>query len=153
MQYISVTQLRELRNRTGAGMMDCRAALETSQGNLDQATELLRQQALQEAERRANRETGQGLVGVYLHHNGRLGAMVELQCETDFVARTEVLGTLVNQLAEQVAAENPDSGEVLLAQAWIRDPSVTIDELIKQASAKVGERLRLGRLARLQVGQ
>lgn len=196
MQHITVAQLRELRSLTNAGMMDCRAALEATGGHLAQAAELLRQKAATEAARRANRDTGEGLVGAYVHHNSRLAAMVELRCETDFVARTDVFRTLLNQLAEQVAAAAPlavSAGDlpaealearrrecieraqadgiadeqieshvdrqlaafqreaILLSQPWIRDPSRTIQDLIDEASTKLGEKLRVHRIARLNV--
>ena len=107
MANVSVAAIRELRERTGAGVMECRAALEETQGHLDQATALLRQRAIAEAEKRAGREATEGIVGSYLHHTAKLGVLVEVGCETDFVARTEAFKGLVKLLAEQIAATGP----------------------------------------------
>src|SRR4029453_11886134 len=102
--HITVQQLKELRQRTGAGMLDCRQALEQAEGNMEQAVELLRKQAAAEAAKRAARLTGEGQIGSYIHHDAKVGALVELNCETDFVARTEDFRSLVRYVAEQVAA-------------------------------------------------
>ena len=150
-QHITVAQLRELRQLTNAGMMDCRAALEATKGHVEQAAELLRRKAAEEAERRANRSAPEGIVGSYVHHNRKLAALVELRCETDFVARTEVFRTLLGQLAEHVAASAPNAVDELLAQPWVREPSRTIAELIDETSAKVGERVEVRRFARFAI--
>jgi len=97
----------ELRERTGAGVMDCKAALNASSGNLDEAAEFLRKKGLADAKKREGREAKEGLVHAYLHPDGKLGAMVEVNCETDFVAKTDAFRELVRDLAMQVAASNP----------------------------------------------
>ena len=108
MSHITVQHLRELRQRTGAGMLDCRQALEHAGGDMEQAVELLRRQAAAEAAKRAARVTGEGQIGSYIHHDAKVGALVEVNCETDFVARTEDFRALVRYVAEQVAATPPD---------------------------------------------
>jgi elongation factor Ts len=103
----SAERVKELRDRTGAGVMDCKAALEQSRGDLEAAVEVLRKKGLADAAKRAHRETREGLVSAYIHPGGKLGVLIELDCETDFVARTETVQELVKDLAMQVAAANP----------------------------------------------
>jgi elongation factor Ts len=104
MTQVNVQQLKELRARTGAGVMECRQALEETNGHLEQAEAWLRRRAQEEAARREQRATNEGWITSYLHHNGKLGALVEVSCETDFVARTEAFRTLAQNVAEHVAA-------------------------------------------------
>jgi len=154
MSRISVQQLRELRQRTGAGMLDCREALEHAAGDIEQAVEHIRRQAAAEAAKRAARLTGEGQVGSYIHHDAKAGALVEVNCETDFVARTEDFRALVRHVAEQVAATSPaalTSEAELLEQPWIRDPSRTVGDLVNETSARVGERVRVRRFTRFRV--
>ena len=154
MSHITVEQLRELRRRTGAGMLDCRQALEHAGGDIDQAAEHLRQQAAAEAAKRAARVTGQGQIGSYIHHDAKVGALVEVNCETDFVARTEDFRTLVRHVAEQVAATPSDvsmTEETLLTQEWIRDSSRTIGDLVNETSARTGENVRVRRFVRFRL--
>ncbi|MEP6989458.1 MAG: elongation factor Ts [bacterium] len=107
MTPITSTQVQELRRRTGAGMMACKAVLSATGGDIDRAVEVLRKQGIAKAESRETRPVGEGTIGSYVHHTSRIGAMVALACETDFVARTEAFRTLARQLAEQVAAAAP----------------------------------------------
>jgi elongation factor Ts len=135
-------------------MLDCRQALEQADGNIEQAVEILRRQAAAEAAKRAARLTGEGQIGSYIHHDAKVGALVEVNCETDFVARTDDFRTLVRHVAEQVAATPADVLETegaLLAQPWIRDPSRTIGDLVNETSARVGENVRVRRFARFRV--
>jgi elongation factor Ts len=151
---ITVQQLRELRLLTGAGMLDCRQALEHAEGNMEQAVEHLRRQAAAEVAKRAARLTGEGQIGSYIHHDAKVGALVEVNCETDFVARTEDFRALVRFVAEQVAATSADALEgegALLQQPWIRDPSRTIGDLVNETSAKVGENVRVRRYVRFRL--
>jgi elongation factor Ts len=106
MEKVNVQQLKELRARTGAGVMECRQALEETNGHLEQAAERIRKKAMEEAARREDRTTDEGWITSYLHHNGKLGALVEVHCETDFVARTDAFRTLVRTVAEHVAASS-----------------------------------------------
>jgi len=103
----STELVRELRDRTGAGVMDCKAAIEASQGDLQKAVEFLRKKGLADAAQKAHREAGEGIVGSYVHPGGKIGVLVEVDCETDFVARTAEFQQLVKDLAMQVAAANP----------------------------------------------
>ena len=165
---VSTEAVKELRERTGAGVMDCKRALEEVNGDLDKATEILRQRGLALAEAKAHRVTMQGLVECYIHAGGRIGAMVELNCETDFVARTDSFKALAHDLAMQVAAMGPLSispddlppgaeGEpselCLLLQPFIRDPAHTIQDLITEAIAQTKENIQIRRFARFELGQ
>ncbi len=119
---ISAQQVKELREKTGAGMMECKSALVETDGNLDAAVKILRERGLAAAAKKAGRSTREGLVGQYIHAGGKLGVLVEVNCETDFVARTEEFAELVKDLAMQIAAANPlyvrreDVPEAVLAQ-------------------------------------
>jgi elongation factor Ts len=104
---ITAKDVSELRQRTGAGMMDCKAALEETNGDMDAAVELLRKKGVAKAEKRVGRTASEGQIGSYIHHNGKIGVLVEVNCETDFVARTDDFKTLVKQIAEHVAAAAP----------------------------------------------
>jgi elongation factor Ts len=104
---ISAKQVAELRNRTGAGMMDCKAALQEANGDLEAAVELLRKKGIMKAEKRGGREVREGLISSYIHHNGKVGVLVEVNCETDFVARTDDFKALVKSVAEHIAATAP----------------------------------------------
>ncbi len=167
---ITATQVMELRARTGAGVMDCRKALAEAGGDLERAAELLRAKGLGMAEQKAGRATREGLVEAYIHGNGRLGALVEVNCETDFVARTEDFRRLARELAMQVVATDPrylsredvpeaerDDPQVqeiiLLEQPYIRDAGRTVQDLITETVAKVGENIRVRRFARFKVGE
>lgn len=175
---ITTEMIKELRERTGAGIMDAKRALEEAGGDMERAAEILRQQGLARAARKAGRATSQGLVHAYIHGGGRIGALIEVNCETDFVARTDEFKRLVHDLAMQVAATNPryvsvedvppaeleegareaDSVEnfsertVLLAQPFIKDPSRTVEEVIKESIARLGENIRVRRFARFELG-
>ena len=154
MPPITVQQLKELRQRTGSGMLDCRQALEQANGNIEQAVELLHRRAAAEAAKRAARLTGEGRIDSYIHHDAKVGALVELNCETDFVARTDDFRTLARYVAEQVAATPADTLETeasLLEQPWIRDPSRTLGDLVNEMSARTGENVRVRRFTRFRI--
>ncbi len=165
---VSPAAVKELRELTGAGMLECKTALEQANGDIEKAKEILRQKGHAAAAKRAERVTAQGLVQAYLHHDGRLGALVELNCESDFVARTDDFGRLAEALALQVAATNPTylapedvpqgaDGEAdqlsLLTQPFVRDESVTIQDMINEAISKTGENIRIRRFARFELGR
>jgi elongation factor Ts len=165
---ISAGQVKDLRDRTGAGVMECKSALEEAEGDIERAVAILQARGLAMAEKRAHRETSQGIVESYIHAGGRIGAIVELNCETDFVARTDDFRELARELAMQVAAMNPlsvseedlptgaegDPAELcLLRQAYIRDSSRTMDDVVKDVIAKTGENVRVRRFARFELGQ
>jgi elongation factor Ts len=195
---ITADQVKRLREKTGAGMMECKAALQEAEGNEEKAIELLRKKGLASAAKRAGRATANGVVGSYIHMGGKVGVLVEVNCETDFVARTDDFQTLVKELALHIAAADPkfarrdevpvellekekdiyraqfaDSGKpanvvekivegklgsfysqiVLVDQPSVRDPAITISQLIAQASAKTGENITVGRFARFKIGE
>ncbi len=167
MVQISATAVKELRDQSGAGVMECRRALEASGGNVDRALVFLREQGLARAEKRAGRETRQGAVESYIHGGGRIGAMVEVNCESDFVARTEDFKALAHDLAMQVAATNPlylsaeelpagQDGQVteicLLDQPFIKDPSKSVRDLVNEVIGKTGENIRVRRFSRFELG-
>jgi len=168
MMAVSAETVKKLRDLTGAGMLDCKKALEKTGGELDKAKEILRKRGIAIAEKKATQETRQGLVEAYIHPDGRLGALVELNCQTDFVARTDGFRALAHELAMQVAATDPQhiapdelpAGSdgnpeelCLLAQPFIRDPSRTIQDLINDTIAKTGENIRVRRFARFHLGR
>jgi len=165
---VSAETVKKLRDLTGAGMLDCKKALEETGGELDKAKEILRQRGIAIAEKKAAQETRQGLVESYIHADGRLGALVELNCQTDFMARTDGFRALAHDLAMQVAATDPQhiapeelpAGSdgnpeelCLLAQPFIRDPSRSIQDLINDIIAKTGENIRVRRFARFHLGR
>jgi len=164
---ISTDRVRELRDQCGAGIMDCRKALLEAEGNTERALQIIKQQGLLKAKRKAERATNQGVVEAYIHAGGRIGAMVEVNCETDFVARTEEFKDLAHHLAMQVAAmspqfiseeELPEDSDTdpqtacLLLQADIKDPSRTVQDIITETIAKVGENIKVSKLARFELG-
>jgi elongation factor Ts len=188
----------ELRARTGAGMMDCKKALEETAGDVEKAVDVLRTKGAAKADKRAGREASEGVIGTYLHHDGKLGVLVELNCETDFVARTEDFKMLARDLAVHIAATSPLAvrieelpaevvqrerqvyeaqvaeqkkpeqirgkivdgmlkkfyeERVLLEQRFVKDDKRTVGELVKELSAKTGEKVDVRRFARLKVGE
>jgi elongation factor Ts len=195
---ISAGQVKELRTKTGAGMMDCKKALQDSQGDLDKAIKLLREKGLASAKKRQEKSADQGIIETYIHLGNQIGTILELNCETDFVARNTEFKELAHLIALQIAAVNPsyvDRESVpadtvdsereiykarcqqegkpekvwdrivtgmldkyfqdvcLLEQPFVKDPSVTVGELITQASAKLGEKIEVQRFMRYQVGE
>ena len=141
-------KIKELREKTGAGVMDAKKALEEAKGDLAVAEEIIAKKGLMKAASKSEREVASGRVQSYIHNTGRVGAMVELACETDFVAKTEEFITLCKEIAMQVASMDPDDVEVLLKQAYIRDGSKTIEDLVKALIAKTGENTKIVRFVR-----
>ncbi len=197
MATITADQVKKLRDQTGAGMMECKAALVEADGDLENATTILRKRGLASAAKKAGRTTSQGVVGSYIHLGGKVGVLVEVNCESDFVARTEPFQTLVKEIAMHIAAADPkwvrreevpaaalekekaiyraqfeNSGKpapvvekivegklgsfyamsVLLDQPSIRDAAISIQQLIAETSAKLGENITISRFARFRVG-
>ena len=194
---ISPKDVSELRARTGAGMMDCKRALEEAGGDMEKASEILRKKGIAKAEKRSGRTASQGLVVSYIHHNHQVGVLLELNCETDFVARNDAFGHLAREIAQHVAAADPIGvnpedvpadliererriaeeqvaaekkpeqirakivdGKIkkfvaertLLEQPYVKNDKITVGELIKEASGKLGETISVRRFARFQVG-
>jgi elongation factor Ts len=187
-----------LRQRTGAGMMEAKKALEESKGDMDKAAEALRVKGMAKADKRSGKQTSEGIITSYIHHNGKVGVLVEVNCETDFVARTDDFKNLAKEIALHIASAAPVSvdkdgvpvekveverriaeeqakasgkpeniiqrmveGKVeayykdncLLYQPWIREPKKSIGDLIKEASARVGENIVVRRFVRFQMGE
>lgn len=149
---ISLEFIKKLRNETSAGVSDCRQALEDAGGNYQQALKLLQERGLEKAAKKEGKETLQGIVESYIHSNGRIGVLVALRCETDFVARTHDFRKLAHELALQIAAMKPKNIKELLASPHIRDVSLPIEALIKQTIAKVGENITIGQFVRMELG-
>jgi elongation factor Ts len=195
---ITAEQVKELREKTGAGMMECKKALSEANGDVSKAVTILRERGLAAAEKKAGRQTREGLVASYIHAGGKLGVLVEVNCETDFVARTDDFQELVRDIAMQIAAANPlcvgredvpetevsrereiyrkqaegtgkpeqviakivegklnkyFSEVALYEQPFIKDPQITVHELIKSKIAKVKENISVRRFARFKVGE
>ncbi len=164
---ISTEMIKELRDQSGAGIMECRSVLLGTEGDIEKALQVLKEKGLVKAQKRAERATTQGLIEAYIHTAGRIGAMVEVNCETDFVARTDEFKELAHCLAMQVAAlapqyvsaeEVPQGADVdpkeacLLLQPFIRDPARTVNDVIVEVIAKTGENIRVRRFARFELG-
>jgi len=149
---ITAEQVKALRDRTGVSLGECKKALETAAGDETRALESLRAAGVALQEKKANRALGAGLISVYLHSDGRLGALAELVCETDFVAKNPAFKQLADDLAMQVAAFAPADSTALLAQPFIRDQSRTVADLLRESVQKFGERIELTRFSRLAVG-
>ena len=152
MSVISIEAIKELRNLTGLSIAQCKQALEHSGGVLDKALELLKQAGAAVAEKKAGRALGSGVIAAYVHSDGSFGSLVELACETDFVAKNEEFVALANDLAMQVAAFSPADQAALLELPFIKDQSLTVDTAIKSRVQKFGERIELIRFVRVAVG-
>ncbi len=143
--------VKQIREETGLGVMDIKNALEKAEGDIQKAKDALREKGLSAAAKRADRETRQGLVAVYTHFTGKMAAMVELLCETDFVAKGEDFVKLSKDLASHVAAMEPATTEELLEQDYVKDPSKKVKDLVNELIAKVGENVRVGRITRFSI--
>jgi len=134
--------IKKLRELTGAGVMDAKRALEEADGNLDKAGEIIKKRGFVKAAAKSEREIKSGLIKTYLHNN-RVGVLLKLGCETDFVAKSEPFQELAQHLVMQIAAMDPEDIVALLSQPFVKDESVTVDALIKQVIAKTGENIRI----------
>jgi elongation factor Ts len=150
---VDITLLKKLRNETSVSLADCRKALEQSKNDYKKAFEILRQSGLEKAAKKAEREALQGMIGSYIHQNGRVGVLVELSCETDFVALTDEFRNLLHEVGMQIAAMNPKDVKALLAQEYIRDPKKTMEVLVKETIAKLGENIVIKRFQRFEIGE
>ena len=149
----SAADIKQLRKKTGAGVMDCKKALEEAKGDLKKAEEIVLARGLAKAEKKADRETKEGYIASYVHTNGKIAALVELLCETDFVARNEEFIKMSQEVAMQVVAMKPETVEELLSQEYLRNPKLTIEQLVKQLSGKIGEHFVISRFVRYEVGE
>jgi elongation factor Ts len=148
---VDINLVKKLREETGVSMLDCRTALEESNNDYKKANEWLKKNGLEKAAKKQDRETKQGIVETYIHQNKRVGAMVIILCETDFVALTDDFKNLSHEIAMQIAAMNPKNVAELLKQEYIRDNSVTIENLIKTTIAKLGENIVVDKFIRLEI--
>jgi len=146
-----IDDLKKIRNMTGASVDAIRKALEEADGEIEKALELLKDRGAIVAANKAGRQTGEGIVSYYVHANSKVGVLVKLLCETDFVARTEQFKELGHELAMHIAAMDPINIEDLLSQAYIRDQDITIDALIKDYIAKLGENIKIGEFRRFEI--
>lgn len=147
-----ITQIKALRDETGLSLDKIRRALDDAGGDADKARELLAAQAGEVAAKKAGREAKEGTVGSYVHGNGKIGAMVLLACETDFVARNDDFTELAKELAMHASAMRPENAEEMLEQSFVKDPSQTVRDRINQAVAKLGENIQLTDVATLAIG-
>lgn len=148
---MDINNIKKLREQSGAGIVDCREALKESNGDMEKAKEWLKKKGLEKGTKKSEREIKAGIVETY-SHAGKVGVLVELLCETDFVARTQDFKSLAHELALQIASMNPSSVEELLGQEYIRDANLTIDQLIKSVIGKLGENIQVGRFERIELG-
>ncbi|WP_022664201.1 translation elongation factor Ts [Desulfospira joergensenii] len=198
MAEVTAAMVKELREATGSGIMDCKRVLAEAEGNLDKAIELLRKKGLAKAAKRAGRSTSEGIIYSYIHTGAKLGVLVEINCESDFVAKTEDFSDFAKNIAMHVAAANPAGlnpedvdpaivekereiyraqmleegkpeniidkivdGKVekfykescLMSQQYVKDPQVTISELLQETIGKIGENIQIRRFARFQIGE
>ncbi len=161
---VSTEAIKALRDKTGAGVLECKKALLEAEGDLSYAIAILKERGLLLAEKKAERVTREGLIEAYVHTGGRLGALIEINCETDFVARTEEFKRLAHDLAMQVAATAPrfisadeapegedPTEDCLLVQPFIKEPEKRVQDIIAEARAKLGENIRVRRFARFEL--
>jgi len=147
---MSADDVKKLREMTGAGVMDSKRALEDAGGDFKKAAEIIKERGLIKAEKKSGRELGSGLIDSYVH-NDRVGVLISVSCETDFVARSEDFRNLVHNLAMQIAAMNPKDVDELMDQAYIKDESTSIENIVKGEIAKLGENIKVVEFTRYEI--
>jgi elongation factor Ts len=147
---ISIEQIKNLRQETRVSVSECKKALEQAKGDSEKAKEILRKWGKELAGKKSERKAGVGIIEAYVHPDKRIGAMVELRCETDFVAKSKDFQDLAHELCLQIAAMDPED-ESLLSQSWIKDDSKTIKNLIEEYVAKIGENIVVKRFERYEI--
>lgn len=145
-----IKQIKKLRQTTGLGFHDIKRALEEAEGNEKKALQLLKEWGLSTVAKKADRAANQGIIAAYVH-DGRIGAMVEINCETDFVARNSDFGAFAKEIAMQIASMNPENVTALMKQEYFRDPSMTIDNLLAQTISRIGENIKINRFTRFEL--
>ncbi len=150
MAAVTSAMVKELRERTSAGMMDCKKALVESDGDMEKAIEWLREKGLSQAAKKASRIAAEGVVAQYLSEDGKVGAIVEVNCETDFVAKTDNFINFANSVAKHIALANPADVDALLAQKYVDDESKTISDMISDATVAIGEKISVRRFERYE---
>ena len=162
MAKVTADQIRQLREETGAPILRAKKILEEeidknkgkySPEVVKRAREILQKEGFEKMAKRTDRVTGAGIVSAYSHHTGKVASLVELLCETDFVAKNDLFLKLGNEVAMQVASMDPKNEKELLGMAFIKDPTKNIEELIKEVTTKTGENIRLGKFVRVEVGK
>ncbi len=150
---VDISKIKELREKTGVSIADCKKALEESGGEIAEAIEYLRKRGLEGISKKVKKDnTREGLIGSYIHPGGRIGVLVEVGCETDFVAKTKEFQGLVKDLTMHIAALSPVSEVSILEEPFVKDFTITVKELIDGVAQKVGERITLRRFIRFQLG-
>lgn len=149
---ITTEDVKKLREATGARIMDCKKALEEANGDFNKALKLVEEKGLARAEKNADRETKAGFIANYVHMTGMTAALVEVVCETDFVAKNQEFRDLAREMAMQVVAMSPEDVPALLEQEYIKDPSKTIGGMLKSLSGKIGEKMEVRRFVRYELG-
>jgi elongation factor Ts len=147
---MSATEIQKLREQTGAGVMDCKNAFDSSGGDFEKAKQILVERGIAKAGKKGSRQTGAGYLESYVHA-GRVGVLLEMQAETDFVTRSEDFKDCAKNIAMQIAATNPENPEALLTQPFIRDEKLTVQEYLKTIIGKVGENLNIVRFTRYEI--
>lgn len=148
---ITAKQVKKLREKTGAGMVDCKNALEESKGDETKAIEILRQKGKNIALKKSERKAEQGIIESYIHSNARVGVLLELNCETDFVARNSEFRELAHELAMHIAGMDSKDETSLLQEPYVRNPEITVKNLIDEKIAKIGENIKVGRFVRYEL--
>ena len=148
---MNIDLIKKLREETGLSVAECKKALEEAGGDEGKAREILKEKSAAVAEKKSQAEVKEGLIWAYVHNNGKIGVLLELGCQTDFVARNEEFRSLANDLAMHIAAMNPASEEELLVQPFIKDPSKNIDAVLKEKIAKIGENIRVNKFIRFSI--
>jgi len=147
---VSIDKIKQLREETCVSVSECKKALEKAEGDFDKAKEILREWGKELAGKKANRETGPGIIDTYIHANKKVGAMIELRCETDFVAKSDDFKTLAHEICLQIAAIESEEVD-LMSQTWIKDETKTIKELIEEYIGKLGENIEIKRFIRYEI--
>ncbi len=150
MAAVTSAMVKELRERTSAGMMDCKKALVESDGDMEKAIEWLREKGLSQAAKKASRIAAEGVVAQYISEDGTVGVIVEVNCETDFVAKTDNFISFCNNVAKHIAKANPADVDALLIQAFVDDASKTVADLVSEATVAIGEKISIRRFARYE---
>lgn len=150
---VTADQIRKLREKTGAPMIRVKKVLVEVKGDNQKAEKILKKEGFEKASKRGERETSQGLIETYVHHSGKVASIVELLCETDFVARNKLFRELAHNLALQVASMGAKDAKELEKQEFIRDPSKKISDLVREVITKTGENIRIGRIFRIELGK
>jgi len=148
---ISAEQIKKLRQKTNISIMECKKALEKAKGDEKKALKVLEKSGQKKAMKKSARETSQGLIEAYIHNNGKIGTILELSCETDFVVKNSQFKKLAHDLAMHIAAMNPKDLKELLAQPFVKDEEKTIQDLLNETIAKLGENIKIRKFVRLEI--